>query len=75
MSIKVWGWIAVAVLTFGIIIAKKYWTSYVDDNKVEESVEAVIEETTGINADLTPSSPESTASTVSATKDEVTKSQ
>ncbi len=44
------------IIVLGVI--KKFIPNYKDDNPVEEAVEKVIEEKTGIDVDLTPSSPE-----------------
>jgi hypothetical protein len=42
-------------LTAGV---KHYWSSYPDDNKVEERLEKLIQLKTGKNVDLTPFSSE-----------------
>lgn len=58
MDWKIWGYIIVLGLTIAILLLKNYWPSYKDDNMVEEKIEDVIKDKTGIDADLTPNSPE-----------------
>lgn len=52
-------WFALIPVAFALVfVIKKYWPSYSDDNIVEEKIEEVIKNKTGLNLDLTPSSPE-----------------
>ena len=52
-------WLIAIPLAFAIVaVVKRYWPGYKDDNKVEQVVEEVIKDNTGISLDLTPSSPE-----------------
>lgn len=51
-------WFATIPVAFALVfVIKKYWISYPDDNKIEQSVEAVIKDKTGIDVDLSPESP------------------
>lgn len=47
-----------ALFTTGIIVVKRYYPSYKDDNALEEAVENAMEEESGMDIDLTPSSKE-----------------
>lgn len=47
--------IIVAVCAIGGIISDRYLG---DDNQIEEAAEAIIKEETGVNIDLSPSTPE-----------------
>jgi uncharacterized membrane protein len=49
----------IAFLIAGIAIVKYFYKGYRDDNFIEEKIEKVILDKTGIDADLTPNSPES----------------
>jgi len=40
-------------LVFGI---KSFWSGYVDDNPIEQTIEEIIEHESGIKVDLTPDS-------------------
>lgn len=48
--------LAIPALIFVIYAVKAVWPAFPDDNPVEEAVEKVIQEKTGVDADLTPSS-------------------
>lgn len=54
----VWGVIISGALILAIMAVKKVFPSVQDDTALEESVEQVIQDTTGADVDLTPSSPE-----------------
>ena len=58
MDWKIWGYLVVFGLIVGIMLVKQYWPSYVEDNVIEERLEDVIKDKTGIETDLTPHSPE-----------------
>jgi hypothetical protein len=55
---KTWGYVIIAALTVLFLVLKLYFPTVKDDGPTEEFIESVIEETTGVQADLTPSSPE-----------------
>ena len=50
--------ISIPVCVGLVMVIKKYFPCYKDDCAVEQVVEKVIEEKTGIKVDLTPQSPE-----------------
>ena len=56
MDWKTWGFLIVFGLIVGIMLVKQYWPSYRDDNAIEERLEDVIKDKTGIETDLTPHS-------------------
>ena len=49
---------AIVVVVGGIAVGSKYYFGLKDDNIVEEISEDVIREATGVDVDLSPSSPE-----------------
>lgn len=58
MDWKTWGFLIVFGLILGIMLVKQYWPSYKDENILEEKIEDIIKDKTGIDVDLTPNSPE-----------------
>lgn len=50
--------IVISLALLGLGIVKNYYTSYKDDNVIEEFAEKVIKDQTGADIDLTPFSPE-----------------
>jgi hypothetical protein len=55
---KITAFIIAGVLMGSIVIVKHYYPSYKDDNVVEEKIEKVVELKTGLDMDLTPTTPE-----------------
>lgn len=55
-------WIKILIVGGAIAVgvgAKLFWPSLKDDNPIEEVAEKIIEQQTGVDIDLSPSSPES----------------
>lgn len=50
--------IAIPVLILAFAAAKHFWPSLPDDSPVEEAIEQVIQDKTGVDVDLTPGSPD-----------------
>jgi len=58
MDWKIWGLLIAFALCLTVLLVKQFWPSYQDDNIVEEKVEDVLKNTTSVDVDLTPNSPE-----------------
>lgn len=49
--------IATGISLFGLYHLLNQWLNVPDDNPVEQAIEEVIKDTTGLDIDLTPNSP------------------
>ena len=56
---KILWYVAAGVIMLGLGVLKMYWTSYPDDNPIEEAAEDLFEQESGLSIDFTPGSKES----------------
>ncbi len=50
--------VLIAMAAIGVTVGYKYWATAADDNPVEEIAEEIIKKETGIDVDLSPTTPE-----------------